>query len=44
MSTFDIGYENGLLFHKIFGKSGYKVVKVKKWKTKKLEFFWVRKI
>ena len=29
MSTFDIRYENGWFFHKIFGKSGQKVVKMK---------------
>ena len=27
MKTFDIRYENGWFFHKIFGKSGQKVVK-----------------
>ena len=29
VSTFGIRYENGWFFHKIFGKSGSKFVKVK---------------
>ena len=30
MRTFDIHYKNGWLFHKSFGKRGYKIVKMKK--------------
>ena len=36
MRTFDIRYKNGWFFHKSFGKRGYKIVKMKKWKMKKL--------
>ena len=36
MRTFDICYKNGRFLHKSFGKRVYKIVKMKKWKTKML--------
>ena len=43
MRTFDIGYENGWFFHKIFGK-WLESRQSEKMKNKKLAFAWARKI
>ena len=43
LGTFDIRYENGQFFHKIFGKNG-ESHHSEKMKNRKLAFFWARNI